>query len=43
LFVGSIVSTFNEEKEKLSQTNKLNNIQKEWLKVKLRILGTKPT
>jgi len=42
LFVGVVVSTFNQEKERLGKNFLLTGPQKEWLSMKLRCFGTKP-
>jgi voltage-dependent calcium channel L type alpha-1D len=42
LFVGVVVMTFHEQKEKLGKNFLLTDTQKEWLGIKMRLLRTKP-
>jgi len=42
LFVGVVVTTFNQEKERLGKDFLLTNNQKEWLNVKMLCLNTRP-
>jgi hypothetical protein len=42
LFVGVVVSTFNTEKERLGKNFLLTDTQKEWLRMKMMLLNTKP-
>ena len=36
LFVGVVINTFNQEKEKLSNNNKMTDLQKEYVEVMIK-------
>ena len=43
LFVGVVINTFNSEKEKLGKNHLLTERQREWIKIQLLCLKTKPS
>ena len=42
LFVGIIVQTFSQEKEKIESTNYLSAIERKWISVKLSVYSIEP-
>lgn len=42
LFVGVVINTFNQEKEKLSNNNKMTDLQKEYVEVMIKCYSTNP-
>ena len=42
MYVGVVVSTFNEQKEKLGKNFLLTETQKQWINMKLKLLNSKP-
>lgn len=42
LFVGVVINTFNVEKEKLSNNNKMTDLQKEYVEVMIKCYSAKP-